>query len=249
MDDLRLGSVVRTVRIRKRLRQEDLARLAGVPRTSVSRLERGSIDGLTLRAIRQICAALEIRLDIQLRWRGGDLDRLLNARHAAMAEAMAATMARSGRWIVRPEVSFSIWGERGVIDFVAWHPVRRALLLIELKTELVDIGDLMATCDRRRRLAPQIGRDLGWNPAVIGTWVALSNVSMNSRRIRDHATVLRAAFPAEGRAMARWLRDPQGSISCLSLVAPPRGSNVRLPNARRVARPRSHPSAGLSAAS
>lgn len=238
MDDVRLGSVIRTVRIRKRLTQEEIARLADVPRTSVSRLERGSIDGLTFRATRQICAALEIRMDVQLRWRGGDLDRLLNARHAAMAESMAATMARSGGWILRPEVSFSIWGERGVIDFVAWHSVRRALLLIELKTELVDIGDLMSTCDRRRRLAPEIGKDLGWNPVVVGTWVALSNVSMNSRRVRDHATVLRAAFPAQGRAMARWLRDPQGPISCLSLVAVPQGSNVRLPNARRVVKPR-----------
>jgi DNA-binding Xre family transcriptional regulator len=238
VDIVRLGSVVRSLRIRKRLTQDELARLAAVPRTSVSRFEHGTAEGLSIGTVRRICAALEIRLELELRWRGGDLDRLLNARHAAMAEAMSATLGRCGGWVLRPEVSFSIYGERGVIDFVAWHPARRALLLIELKTELVDIGDLMATADRRRRLAPRIGRDLGWNPVAIGTWVALSNVSMNSRRIREHATVLRAAFPAQGRAIGRWLRDPVGPISALSLVALPQGANGRLPNARRVVKPR-----------
>ena len=48
-------------------------------------------------------------------------------------------------WVVRPEVSFSIYGERGVIDVLAWHPARRAILVIELKTELVDINELMGT--------------------------------------------------------------------------------------------------------
>ena len=98
---------------------------------------------------------------------------MLNARHSAMAEAIAVSFRHLADWVLRPEVSFSIYGERGVIDFVAWHPVRRAILLMELKTELVEIGELMATADRRRRLAPRIARDQGWVPAVIGMWVAL----------------------------------------------------------------------------
>jgi transcriptional regulator with XRE-family HTH domain len=244
---MRLASTVRTVRIRKRLTQDHVARLADVPRTSISRLEHGSLDGLSIRAVRRICTALEIRLDLVPRWRGGDLDRLLNARHSALAEAMAMSFGHRSDWVLRPEVSFSIYGERGVIDFVAWHPVRRALLLIELKTELVDIGDLMATTDRRRRLAPQIAQSLGWAPVAIGTWVALTNTSMNSRRIRAHSTVLRAAFPDRGRSINRWLRDPQGPMSCLSLVGVPLGSNGRLPNARRVVQPRKAPTEAPSA--
>ena len=66
---------------------------------------------------------------------------MLNSKHSAMAETMTRWFGRQPGWVVRPEVSFSIYGERGVIDFIAWHAVRRALLLIELKTELVDVGD------------------------------------------------------------------------------------------------------------
>jgi transcriptional regulator with XRE-family HTH domain len=238
MDDLRIGRVVRTVRARRRLRQEDVARLAGVPRADVSQLERGLLENLDFRRTRRICGALEIRLDIVPRWRGTDLHRMLDGRHAAMAEEMAASIGRIDGWILRPEVSFSIYGERGVVDFLAWHPMRRAMLLIELKTELVEVGDLMATADRRRRLAGRIGREQGWDPKTIGMWIALANVSTNSRRVRQHATVLRAAFPAGGRSMARWLRAPTEPISCLSLVLPPQVSNARPWSARRVTGPR-----------
>ena len=186
MDDARTATVVRTLRVRRRWRQVDLAAAAGVPRGAVSLIERGHADALVLATTRRVCAALDIRLDTVPRWRGGDLDRVLNARHAAMAEATAAAFERLPGWRLRPEVSFSIYGERGVIDFVAWHSVRRALLLIELKTELVDIGDLMATADRRRRLAPRIARDLGWDPLVVGVWVLLRETTTNARRVREH---------------------------------------------------------------
>ena len=45
--------------------------------------------------------------------------------------------------MLAPEVSFSIYGERGVIDILAWHPGRRALLIIELKTDIVDVNELV----------------------------------------------------------------------------------------------------------
>ena len=46
-------------------------------------------------------------------------------------------------WILAPEVSYSIFGERGVIDILAWHPTRRALLVIELKSELTSIEETL----------------------------------------------------------------------------------------------------------
>jgi transcriptional regulator with XRE-family HTH domain len=238
VDEVRLGSVVRSVRIRKGWRQVDLAAAAKVSRHDASKVELGHAGEIPLSRTLAMCRALEIRLDFVPRLRGGDLDRLLNARHSAMAETMARWFGRHPAWIIRPEVSFSIYGERGVIDFIAWHPVRRALLLIELKTELVEIGELMATADRRRRLAPRIGRDLGWVPEVVGMWIAVRNVSTNLRRIRQHSAVLRAAFPAEGRAIAHWLRDPDVPMECLSVVQATRASDAAVGSLRRVGRPR-----------
>ena len=209
-----------------------------MPRAVVSLIERGHAGSLPLDRLRRVCGALEVRLDVHPRWRGGDLDRLLNARHAAMAEATAASFARMPEWVARPEVSFSIYGERGVIDFVAWHARTRALLLVELKTELVDIGDLMSTADRRRRLGRPIVREFGWDPRAVGVWVVLPNLSTNLRRIREHATVLRAAFPANDRALRAWLRAPIGTIAALTVTSLPSASRARSQNARRVRQPR-----------
>ena len=135
MDDQQAGNALRTIRIRKRWRQEDLSARAGVSRASVGRIERGQLASVPLGTIRRLATALDARFDTIVRWQGGDLGRLLNARHAAMHEAMARMFTSLDGWETEPEVSFSIYGERGIIDILAWHPARGILLVVELKTE------------------------------------------------------------------------------------------------------------------
>src|SRR5438552_18361668 len=120
MDAHRLGTSIRAIRIRRGWRQEDLAREGRVTPADVSRLERGHADRMAPAKIRAIATALDAKFDYSLQWRGGDLDRLLNSRHAAMHELVAWILAHFG-WERAPEVSFSIWGERGVVDILAWH--------------------------------------------------------------------------------------------------------------------------------
>lgn len=189
---------------------------------TVSRIERGQIPELTLGVLRQVGAALEIRLELLPRGRGAELDRLLSARHSALHESVAKALAHDfPEWSMASEVSFSIWGERGVIDLLLWHPERRALLIIEFKTELVDVGDLLSTMDRRRRLASQIVKARGWHPRTVSTWVILARSRTNDRRLAEHRTVLRGAFPKGLHDVRRWLRDPVGSIDALSMWTEP----------------------------
>ena len=77
-------------------------------------------------------------------------------------------------WVLAPEVSYSIYGEHGVIDILAWHPDRRALLVIELKTDIVDVNDLAGSADRRRRLARKIVAEKGWDPVTVSVWVVVA---------------------------------------------------------------------------
>lgn len=218
MEDLRLGATIRAARIKRRWRQTDLAANARVSQMTVSRVERGQIPELTLATLRRVAAALEIRLELLPRGQGAQLDRLLSERHSALHESVAKALAHDfPEWVMASEVSFSIWGERGVIDLVLWHPEHRALLIIEFKTELVDVGDLVGTMDRRRRLAAEIVKSRGWRPRIVSTWVILAASRTNARRVADHRTVLRTAFPAGVRAIRRWLRDPAGSVAALSL--------------------------------
>jgi hypothetical protein len=124
-------------------------------------------------------------------------------------------------WVTRPEVSFAIYGERGVIDILAWNPRSRMLLVSELKTDIVDVNELVGGVDRKRRHAIQIAMDLGWikpgEPSVaVSTWIVVAHGSTNRRRVQAHRTMLRAAFPADGRSMAGWLRRPREPIHALS---------------------------------
>ena len=88
---------------------------------------------------------------------------MLNVRHSRLAESVAVLFAALPAWRIAPEVSFSVYGERGVIDILAFHAASGCLLVIELKTEIVDINQLVGTLDRKHRLALGIARERGWH--------------------------------------------------------------------------------------
>jgi hypothetical protein len=170
---------------------------------------------------------MEVRLDLIPRWRGGELDRLMNAAHSAMHERLARSFqAKPGRLAV-PEVSFSIYGERGVVDILAWHQATRTTLVIELKSTVVDVQDLVASVGRKRRLATKIAAERGWGSDEVGCWVVIAGTMTNRRRVGEHAAMLRAAFPDSGLALRRWMRSPVGSIAALSFVSNAHPGNAR----------------------
>lgn len=219
MDDLAIGRSVRAVRLRRGWRQADLAEAAGVSRASVSRIELGDFEGIRLGTIRAVCAGLGMRLTLEARGAGGDLERLLGARHSAMHEALAKLFAALPDWIAVPEVTFAIYGERGAIDILAWHGSTRSLLVIELKTELVDVQDMVGTLDRKVRLAPRIAAERGWAPASVSSWLVIAEGATNRRHVAAHASMLRAAYPEDGRALGRWLRTPGRRVAALSFLS------------------------------
>jgi len=218
MDIIRLGSVFRAVRIRRGWRQVDVALAAKVSQAMISRIERGHLRHVSLAVVLRLAETLEIRIDVVPRWRGGDLDRMLNAGHAALHQG-AARMFAGTPWLLAPETTFSFYGERGVVDILAFHSATGALLVIELKTDLVDIQQLMAAVDRYRRLAPRIARERGWHVRSVSVWAVLRDTKTNRRRVADHAAVLRVAFPSDGRSMRRWLHAPDGPQAALSFIA------------------------------
>lgn len=218
MSDQRLGATIRAIRVRRGWRQVDLASRSGVSPATISRLERGHPGSLTLDMIRKVAAALDVRVDLVPRWRAGDLDRLLNAKHSQLHELVARWFAKElPAWVLAPEVSYAIYGERGVVDIVAWHPGRRAILVIELKTDIVDVNQLIGKVGEKARLIRRIVRDRGWDPLTVSTWVIVASGRTNRGRLAAHQAVLRAAFPADGPRMRRWLADPADSVAALSL--------------------------------
>jgi hypothetical protein len=189
-----------------------------VSATLVARAERGELASIPMGKVRRVTETLGARFDAMIRWRGADLGRLLDTRHAGMHEAMAALLSGLDGWLFEPEVSFSIYGERGIIDVLAWHPGRRVLLVIELKTELVEVSGLIGSMDQRRRLAWRIARERGWDPVAVSTWVVIADSRTNRRAVAAYSGVLRAKMPVDGRGIRSWLRDPSGRVDALGFL-------------------------------
>jgi transcriptional regulator with XRE-family HTH domain len=218
MDDVRTGARFRAIRLRLAWRQVDLAARAGVSQPAVSRVERGQFDGLTLRTIRRVAGALDAEFTNQLRWRGGDLDRLVDEGHARLLGRLAVILG-ADRWQVRIEVSYSVYGERGSIDLLARHPATGTVLVVEVKTDLVSVEETLRKHDEKARLAKRISAEqLGWRPDVIGRLLVLPSTATQRRRVARHAAVLDAAYPLRGVALRHWLAGPDHDASGLLFV-------------------------------
>jgi transcriptional regulator with XRE-family HTH domain len=227
VDDAHTGSIFRAVRIRRGLTQDQVAEAAGLGRAVVSRIERGDLEGPSLRLTRRVAGALGISLRFAPTWRGAETGRLLDERHAELETAVVRRLTAAG-WIATPERSFSIWGERGSIDVFARQPVREALLVVEVKTRVADLQDLLSTLDRKRRLGPEIARIDGWRPRAIGCVLVLPEETWARNAVRRHEALLHAALPDRGVDVRRWLDDPLGDLRGVwFLLDAPRGSAKR----------------------
>ena len=227
MDDLAFGRLVKLARMRRRMRQQEVATAAGVSRPVVSRLERGHLGELRLSDARAIAAVVDIRIEVQPRSRAVDLDRISNGRHAALADYLVRWIGQLSQWAIKAEVSYSEYGERGVIDLVCWHAATRSLLIVEIKTELMDFGELLAKLDAKERLAPRVAERFGWRPLTVSTCLLVADSSTNRRRATAHAALIGAALPSDGVTLTRWLKSPVGVVHAIRFVADVRPGNVR----------------------
>ena len=226
MDRFRFGRSVRELRQRRHWRQSDLGDRVGVSRSVIGRIERGAVANIPFGRLLAVADALDGRLDLDFRWRGEALDRLVDERHAAIVDELVG-LFRSARWDVSVEVTFSIYGERGSIDVFAFHPIRHVVAVNEVKASVGEAGNTVLGVDRKSRLAPQIARDRGWPCRGVARFLVVADSSTSRDRIARHADTFRTAFPAGGRECLAWIRDPVG--------APPSGILFLAPrNARRV---------------
>lgn len=247
MSDPRIGRIARALRHRLGWRQSDVARRAAVSQDAVSRTERGLIDGMTVGKVRQILAALGADLTLIVRWRGGDLDRLLDEGHATLVGAVTELLIALG-WIVQIEVSFAVFGERGSIDVMAWHSATGTLGIGEVKTEIASVEETLRRHDVKVRLGASVASErFGWRPRTVVRLLIAPDSSTVRRRIGRHEVIFRRAYPVRGTALRAWLRQPTPIAGGLLFLSPTQGARgIRHPLARKRVR-RSPASSGRSA--
>jgi transcriptional regulator with XRE-family HTH domain len=242
MDLVRLGRTLRALRIRRGWRQADLAMRAGLSRSLISSIERGAAGGMALATLRRVFDVLGADVDIRVRWHGEALDRLLDEVHAAVVNVVVQMLRASG-WEVAVEASFSIWGERGRIDVLAFHPVALALVVCEIKSAISDSQDTVGDLDRKTRLAPTVAAERGWQAASVSRVLVIAASRTARRRVETLAATFGSAFPVRGTAVKRWLRNPNRAISGLLFVSSDNVDGVRrtIGGRQRVRRPKSGP--------
>ncbi|MGQ0608220.1 MAG: helix-turn-helix transcriptional regulator [Chloroflexota bacterium] len=236
MNAERVGRIARTLRVRQRLTQAALALRAGVKRRTVSLLECNRASELTLTTIEAIFNALGARADLRVMWHGPELDRLLDAAHAALGASVKRRLERWG-WIVRVEVSYSRYGERGRIDLLAWHPATRTLLVIELKTALVDIQGLIGGLDVKARLARHAAEQFGWDVRAVVPAIVFTDDRAIRKRLNQVETLF-DRYALRGRSAISWTRAPDGVPPGLLWFASLGDSTAPRASARRVYPPR-----------
>lgn len=140
------------------------------------------------------------------------MDRLRDARHAAIVEAVARLLLSFG-WQVEPEYTFSYFGERGSVDALAWHAERRVLLIGEIKTRIWDLQDTLSALGRKWRVVPMLlQRERGWMTASLGSILFMPDMSTHRHLIERHEATFGGALPDRQVCVRRWLASPAGDV-------------------------------------
>lgn len=116
--------------------------------------------------------------------------------------------------MVRAEVSFNRFGDRGRIDLMSYHPAYRALVVVEVKTDLVDVQELLGTMDVRVRVSRSVAERFGWEVRSVVPAIVFAEDRTIRNRLIDLDSLF-SAYAIRGRAAMSWLRLPDGRPSGL----------------------------------
>lgn len=203
-----LPRATRHLRRRNAWRQADLGVRAGVSAATVSRIERGEVRGVPLGTVERIASALGATVDVTVRWQGEQLDRLIDAGHARLQQDIASVLASLG-WLSRAEVSFNHFGDRGVVDLLAFNPGVKVILVVEVKTSIGDLQAALGRLDVKARLGRSLAETVGWTDgrAVVPAFVVAD--TRTARRIVAQHEALFIRYSVRGRSALAWIRRPR----------------------------------------
>ncbi len=235
----RIGRALRALRHSNDWTQAILGARAGCGASVISRVERGNLRACSLATLQRLFACLDARLLLFVRWHGGELDRLLDADHALLGDRWGDL--RGSHWEIRPEVTYSEYGERCSIDELAFHRSASTLLVTELKTGIYEANRVVAKLDEKARLAAGLARRLGWEATTVVPCLVIADTRTNRRRVEQHPNLF-GRFELRGRPARAWLRSPTETVSGLLVFVPlsdVRGTHGRRAGRKRVRPPRS----------
>jgi hypothetical protein len=211
--------------------QVELAKLAKVPLAEVKLVESGRAASVRLGRVRAMLEALDGRARLIPWWNGAAADRLLDERHAAIAERSVRYIGSLANWQPEVEVTFAEYGERGSIDVLATNRVASAVFVGEVKSAFGSLEETNRTLDMKARLAPRIVfKHVGWRPRTVARVLIVPRDTTIRRVIESHAATMRSIYPARSRELRAWLRNPMAPISGIWFVSDGRVASTVQPD-------------------
>jgi transcriptional regulator with XRE-family HTH domain len=206
-----LGRQSKQARLALRLTQRQVATAVGVSRGYIANIEGGRANP-TLAIVDRLSRVLELDAELVLRrpaisptdgLRGPTGQRdLVHARCSGYAERRLTAAG----WQVAREAEVVQGRAHGWIDLLALHPRTEALLVIEIKTRLDDLGLVERQVGWYGRSAADVARRLGWRPRRVVSWLLLLASDEVEWSIRNNREALGTSFPMRAREMLAWLQ-------------------------------------------
>jgi transcriptional regulator with XRE-family HTH domain len=224
----RAGLIVRDLRDALRWSQRTLAARSGLSQGYISRIERNRCPEVSIDTIDRLLAAMGAQLLLDVRPPFIANPRQRDIVHATCSAYVVRRLRRSG-WQVAAEVEVGSDRSRGWIDVLAWQPGTGLLLVIEIKTELRDLGAIERSLGWYEREAWAAARRLGWRPRrVVGCLLLLMSDDVDGR-ILDNREALAQRFPLRSGDIGEIV-----ATGNLARAGPPRGIALLDPRSRRV---------------
>lgn len=193
--------------------QRELAGRARTSQATVSLVERAKLDDLTFETAEALLEALGVQFRLVT-----ETPLLLDRRrqrepvHARCIGYLRRRLEGDG-WSVSTEVEIGSGRARGWIDLLAYHPAARILLVVEVKTELHDIGQVERTLGWYEREAWAAARRLGWRPRAATACLAVLDTDANVERLLANRSVFERSFPLRAAHVGEWLRAPGSTLA------------------------------------
>jgi transcriptional regulator with XRE-family HTH domain len=205
-----VASTIRESRLAIGWSQGELARRAGTSQSTESRIERGLTDRVDLAAIGRLLDALQVRAEMKLEAPFlADRRRQRDPAHAHCVAYVARRLTTS-EWLVQMEVEIQGKRSHGWIDVLAYRHRDRALLVIEIKTEIEDLGRIERSIGWYVREGPRARHRFGWYPRQsIGALIIL-DTRATADRLRANRDATAQSFPVRAEELRRWVQGESG---------------------------------------
>jgi transcriptional regulator with XRE-family HTH domain len=207
-----VGRMFRDSRRALGLSQREIEERTGISQSAQSRFERGLASAVDLRALDLLATALGgiVRITFDAPFL---VDRAMQRDlvHARCIAYVARRLERFG-WTVETEVEIAGSYGPGWIDILAFHPGSGRLLVVEVKTEIHDLGRIQRTLAWYESRSAAAARQRGWQVRTTHAALLILGTEVVDRDLHDNRQLLATAFPVRASELARFLEEPFANV-------------------------------------